>query len=265
MTTEAGPLELTHRQILTVLTGVMAGMLLAALDQSIVGTALPRIVSELGGLDKLSWVVTAYLLTSTAVTPLWGKISDLYGRRKVFQAAIGIFVVGSMLSGLAQTMTELIAFRAFQGIGGGGLFAIALSIIGDVIPPRERGRYQGYFGAVFGVSSVAGPLLGGWFTDGPGWRWIFYINVPIGIAALVITSSALKLPVRRREHAIDYAGALTIMASVAALLLYLNWRGPDYGWGEGPAVALAAAAVGSTCRRSRGSRPPSPGWRCCPR
>jgi EmrB/QacA subfamily drug resistance transporter len=241
--TESGPLELSHRQILTVLTGVMAGMLLAALDQSIVGTALPRIVSELGGLDKLSWVVTAYLLTSTAVTPLWGKVSDLYGRRKVFQAAIGIFVVGSMLSGVAQTMTQLIAFRAFQGIGGGGLFAIALAIIGDVIPPRERGRYQGYFGAVFGVSSVAGPLLGGWFTDGPGWRWIFYINVPIGIAALAITSSALKLPVRRREHAIDYAGAAAIVASVTCLLLYLNWRGPDHGWGEPVALVLAVAAV----------------------
>jgi EmrB/QacA subfamily drug resistance transporter len=239
----AEPLQLTHRQILTVLFGVMAGMLLAALDQSIVGTALPRIVSELGGLDKLSWVVTAYLLTSTAVTPLWGKISDLYGRRKVFQAAIGIFVLGSALSGLSQTMTELIAFRAFQGLGGGGLFAIALSIIGDVIPPRERGRYQGYFGAVFGVSSVAGPLLGGWFTDGPGWRWIFYINVPIGFAALVITSSALKLPVRRREHAIDVAGAAAIVAGVTCLLLYLNWRGPDHGWGEPLGLALAAAAV----------------------
>jgi EmrB/QacA subfamily drug resistance transporter len=237
------PLQLTHRQILTVLTGVMAGMLLAALDQSIVGTALPRIVSELGGLDKLSWVVTAYLLTSTAVTPLWGKISDLYGRRRVFQAAIGIFVLGSALSGLSQTMTQLIAFRAFQGIGGGGLFAIALAIIGDVIPPRERGRYQGYFGAVFGVSSVAGPLLGGWFTDGPGWRWIFYINVPIGIAALAITSSALKLPVRRREHAIDYAGAAAIVASVTCLLLYLNWRGPDHGWGEPLALVLAIASV----------------------
>ncbi len=236
------PLQLTHRQILTVLTGVMAGMLLAALDQSIVGTALPRIVSELGGLDKLSWVVTAYLLTSTAVTPLWGKISDLYGRRRVFQAAIGVFVLGSALSGLSQTMTQLIGFRAFQGIGGGGLFAIALSIIGDVIPPRERGRYQGYFGAVFGVSSVAGPLLGGWLTDGPGWRWIFYINVPIGIAALVITSSALKLPVRRREHAIDYAGAAAIVACVTCLLLYLNWRGPDHGWGEPLGLALLSAA-----------------------
>src|SRR5262249_11615891 len=144
---------LSHNQILVVLFGVMAGMLLAALDQSIVGTALPRIVSDLGGLDKLSWVVTAYLLTSTSVTPLWGKISDLYGRRLTFQAAISIFILGSLLSGLSQTMGQLIAFRAFQGIGGGGLFSIALAIIGDVIPPRDRGRYQGYFGAVFGVSS----------------------------------------------------------------------------------------------------------------
>jgi EmrB/QacA subfamily drug resistance transporter len=238
-----GPAYLSHRQILTVLFGVMAGMLLAALDQSIVGTALPRIVSELGGLDKLSWVVTAYLLTSTAVTPLWGKISDLYGRRLIFQAAISIFIAGSALSGLAANMTELIAFRALQGIGGGGLFAIALAIIGDVIPPRERGRYQGYFGAVFGVSSIAGPLLGGWFTDGPGWRWIFYVNVPIGIAALVITSAALKLPVRRREHAIDYAGAAAIVASVASLLLYLNWRGKDYGWGSASSLALLGAAL----------------------
>jgi EmrB/QacA subfamily drug resistance transporter len=242
MTVQSG--YLTHRQILVVLAGVMAGMFLAALDQSIVGTALPRIVSDLGGLDKLSWVVTAYLLTSTAVTPLWGKISDLYGRRMIFQAAIAIFVCGSMLSGLAQSMTELIAARAFQGIGGGGLFSIALSIIGDVIPPRERGRYQGYFAAVFGVSSVAGPLLGGWFTDGPGWRWIFYVNVPVGIAALIITSSALKLPVHRREHSIDYAGASAIVASVTCLLLYLNWAGKDYGWGAfGPLLLLAAAVV----------------------
>jgi EmrB/QacA subfamily drug resistance transporter len=236
MTVETSPL--THRQILVVLGGVMAGMLLAALDQSIVGTALPRIVSDLGGLDKLSWVVTAYLLTSTAVTPLWGKISDLYGRRLIFQAAIGIFIAGSALSGMAQSMAELIAARAFQGVGGGGLFAIALAIIGDVIPPRERGKYQGYFAGVFGVSSIAGPLLGGWFTDGPGWRWIFFINVPVGIAALAITSSALKLPVRRREHSIDYLGAATIVASVTCLLLYLNWRGKDYGWGEAGALAL---------------------------
>ena len=152
-------------------------------------------------------MVTAYLLTSTASTPLWGKISDLYGRRPIFQTAIIIFLVGSVLCGLAQNMPQLIAFRALQGIGGGGLMAIAFAIIGDIIPPRERGRYQGYFGAVFGVSSVAGPLLGGWFTDGPGWRWIFYINLPVGIVALVITSIALKMPLTRREHKIDYLGA----------------------------------------------------------
>ncbi|MDQ6601244.1 MAG: MFS transporter, partial [Chloroflexota bacterium] len=234
---------LSHQQIIVVMFGVMAGMLLAALDQGIVGTALPRIVSDLGGLSKLSWVVTAYLLTSTAVTPLWGKISDLYGRRVIFQTAIVIFLVGSALCGLSQNMPQLIFFRAMQGIGGGGLFSIALAIIGDVIPPRERGRYQGYFGAVFGVSSVAGPLLGGWFTDGPGWRWIFYINLPVGIAALVITSIALKMPVVRREHRIDYLGAAMIVAAVSSLLLYLNWAGGAYGWTAPGPLALIAAFV----------------------
>ncbi|MDQ3542036.1 MAG: MFS transporter [Chloroflexota bacterium] len=234
---------LSHQQILVVLIGLMAGMLLAALDQSIVGTALPRIVSDLGGLDHLSWVVTAYLLTSTAVTPLWGKISDLYGRRLIFQIAIGIFIIGSALCGLSQDMFQLILFRAIQGIGGGGLFAIAFSVIGDVIPARERGRYQGYFGAVFGVSSVAGPLLGGWFTDGPGWRWIFYINLPIGIAALVITSIALKLPLVRREHSIDYLGASLIVGAVTSLLLYLNWAGDAYGWTSGTALLLVGLSV----------------------
>ena len=238
-----GPQYFSHRQILVILGGVMAGMLLFALDQGIVGTALPRIVSELGGLDRLSWVVTAYLLTSTATTPLWGKISDLYGRRLIFQVAIVIFLLGSALSGLSQNMGQLIAFRALQGVGGGGLFAIALSIIGDVIPPRERGRYQGYFGAVFGVSSVAGPLLGGWLTDGPGWRWIFYINLPVGLAALVVTSAVLKMPVVRREHRIDYLGAATIVGAVTCLLLYLDWRGNQYGWTEGVAMVLAGGAV----------------------
>jgi EmrB/QacA subfamily drug resistance transporter len=240
---EPAPNYLSHGQILVVLVGVMAGMLLFALDQGIVGTALPRIVSELGGLDKLSWVVTAYLLTSTATTPLWGKISDLYGRRLIFQVAIGIFLLGSALSGLSQNMGQLIAFRALQGVGGGGLFAIALSIIGDVIPPRERGRYQGYFGAVFGVSSVAGPLLGGWLTDGPGWRWIFYINLPVGLAALVVTSMALKMPVVRRQHQIDYLGAAAIVGAVTCLLLYLDWRGNSYGWTEAGSLLLLAGAL----------------------
>lgn len=237
------PGYLSHQQIIVVMIGVMAGMLLAALDQGIVGTALPRIVSDLGGLNKLSWVVTAYLVTSTAVTPLWGKISDLYGRRLIFQTAIVIFLIGSALCGLSQNMPELILFRAMQGIGGGGLFSIALAIIGDVIPPRERGRYQGYFGAVFGVSSVAGPLLGGWFTDGPGWRWIFYINLPVGIAALVVTTIALKMPVVRRDHRVDYLGAAIIVAAVSSLLLYLNWAGGAYGWTASGPLALVVAFV----------------------
>jgi EmrB/QacA subfamily drug resistance transporter len=237
---------LSHQQIVSVLFGLMAGVMLAALDQSIVGTALPRIVSDLGGLDKLAWVVTAYLLTATASTPLWGKISDLYGRRNIFQAAILIFLAGSILCGLSQNLPMLIAFRAIQGIGGGGLMSLAFSIIGDIIPPRERGRYQGYFGAVFGVSSVAGPLLGGWFTDGPGWRWIFYINLPVGIAALVMTTMALKLPTVRREHTIDFLGAALIVASVSSLLLYLDWAGKDYGWFAPGPLALLVAAVALT-------------------
>src|SRR5918999_1381598 len=180
------PTALPHRQILTVFSGLMAGMLLAALDQTIVSTALPTIVGELGGLDHLSWVVTAYLLTTTAATPLYGKLSDIYGRRALFQAAIVIFVVGSALCGLSQNMLQLIVFRGLQGIGGRGLMAMAFAIIGDVVSPRERGRYTGYLGAVFAVSSVAGPLLGGFFVDHLSWRWVFYVNLPVGIVALVV-------------------------------------------------------------------------------
>jgi EmrB/QacA subfamily drug resistance transporter len=239
----ADPEYLSHRQILVVLGGLMTGMFLAALDQSIVATALPRIVSELGGLDHLSWVVTSYLLTATASTPLWGKISDLYGRRPMFQAAIVIFVLGSIVLALAPSMAVLIGGRAVQGLGAGGLIALALSIIGDVIPPRERGRYQGYFGVVFGSASVAGPLMGGFFTDGPGWRWIFWINVPIGIAALVVTSLALRMPVIRRDHKIDYLGAAFVVASVSSILLYTAWAGPEFGFGNPRSLALLGTGV----------------------
>ena len=243
---------LSHRQILIVLGGLMAGMFLAALDQSIVGVALPRITSELGGLDKLSWVVTAYLLTSTASTPLWGKISDVRGRRPMFQAAIVVFLIGSLICGFASEIADalgvtginvMIAGRAVQGLGGGGLMSLALAVIGDVIPPRERGKYQGMFAAVFGVSSVAGPLLGGWFTDNLGWEWIFFINIPIGIAALIVTSMALKLHHVRRPASVDYLGAATIVGAVTSLVLYLSWAGPKQGWVSGTGIGLLAATV----------------------
>ncbi len=234
---------LSHRQILVVFSGLMAGMLLAALDQTIVSTALPTIVGELGGLDHLSWVVTAYLLTTTASTPLYGKLSDIYGRRLMFQSAIVIFVAGSMLCGLSQDMLQLIVFRGIQGIGAGGLMAMAFAIIGDIVSPRERGRYTGYLGAVFAVASVAGPLLGGFFVDNLTWRWVFYINVPIGIAAFVITSSVLRLPFARQDHEIDYVGAALLVAGVSTLLLGLVWGGREYPWGSPVIVGLLASSA----------------------
>jgi EmrB/QacA subfamily drug resistance transporter len=238
-----GPAYMTHRQIMVVLSGLMLGMLLAALDQTIVSTALPTIVGELGGLNQLSWVVTAYLLTSTAATPLYGKISDLYGRRPVYIFAILVFVAGSMLAGLSQSMWQLVATRAMQGLGAGGLMALTFAIIGDIIPPRERGRYTGYFTGVWGLASVAGPLLGGFFTEQLSWRWIFYINVPLGVLALVVVNAVLHVPFQRREHSIDYLGAALIVSGVSSLLLALVWGGERYPWGSATIVTLLVAAT----------------------
>jgi EmrB/QacA subfamily drug resistance transporter len=223
--------------------GLMTGMLLAALDQTIVGTALPTIVGDLGGLDHYSWVVTAYLLASTASTPLYGKISDLYGRRPVLLFAIATFLAGSLLAGLSQNMTELIATRALQGIGAGGLMTLAFTIVSDVVAPRERARYQGLFGAVFGISSVAGPLAGGYFAE-HDWRWIFYINVPLGIFALFVCARVLRLvPHARREHRIDYLGAALMVTGCSALLLALSWGGSEYAWDSATIIVLLAAFV----------------------
>jgi EmrB/QacA subfamily drug resistance transporter len=234
---------LGHRQILTVLGALMLGMLLAALDQTIVSTALPTIVGDLGGLNHLSWVVTSYLLAATISTPLYGKLGDLFGRKPLFQLAIAIFLVGSMLSGLSQNMLELIAFRALQGLGAGGLMVSAQAIIGDVVPPRERGKYQGMMGGIFALASIAGPLLGGFLTDHASWRWIFYINVPLGALALVVTATALPATVRRVSHRIDWAGAALLAAATTAVILLATWGGTQFGWLSAPIIVLALAGV----------------------
>src|SRR5262245_17968872 len=222
--------QLTHRQIMTVLAGLMLGMLVAALSQTIVATALPTIVGELGGQEQLAWVVSATLLAATASTPIWGKLSDLYGRKIMFQSAIASFLVSSLASGFAQNMAQLIGFRAAMGLGIGGLMALAQAIIGDVVSPRERGRYQGYIGAVFGLATVAGPLLGGFLVEHLSWRWTFWVGIPIGLAALVVTERVLQLPFPRRRHSIDCLGAFYIVAGVSALLLVLSLGGKEFPW-----------------------------------
>ena len=241
--TTTGQNQLTHREVLIVFSGLMLGMLLAALDQTIVSTALPTIVGEFGGLQHLSWVITAYLLTSTASVPLYGKLSDLYGRKLLFQFAIAVFLAGSLLAGASQSMLQLILFRGVQGLGGGGIMAMSMAIIGDIVAPRERGRYQGYTGAVFAISSVAGPLLGGLFTDHLTWRWVFYINMPLGILALVVTSMVLKLPHRRVKHRIDYLGSALMVAGVSCLLLVASWGGTEYRWTSVQIIGLAVTGV----------------------
>ncbi len=251
LTATAGPDDgpLTHRQIVTILIGLMMGMFLAALDQTIVATSIRTIADDLQGLDQQAWATTAYLITATIVTPLYGKLGDIYGRKKLFIFAISIFIVGSALCSFATSMYSLAAFRAVQGLGAGGLMSLALAIIGDIVPPRERAKYQGYFLAVFGTSSVAGPVIGGFFAGADtifgitGWRWVFLVNVPIGIAALVVVSRTLHLRHQRLDHRIDWLGAFLLSASLVPLLIVLE-QGREWGWTSTAAwVAYAISAV----------------------
>ncbi|HEV2677988.1 MAG TPA: MDR family MFS transporter [Aliidongia sp.] len=238
------PTRFTHRETIVIIAGLMLGMFLAALDQTIVATALPRMAADLQGVGHLSWVVSAYLLTATAVTPIYGKLSDLYGRKLMLQIAISLFVLTSLLCGLADTMVQLIVFRALQGLGGGGLLAMAHATIADVISPRERGRYQGYIASVFAAASVVGPVLGGLFVDHLTWRWVFWINLPIGIGALIASQATLKrLAAKRLRHKIDYLGAILIVSAVCCVLLITTMGGEEVPWDSLAIKALAAGAV----------------------
>jgi EmrB/QacA subfamily drug resistance transporter len=246
----APSIEFTHRQILTILGGLMMGMFLAALDQTIMATATRTIADDLNGFSLQAWATTAFLITSTISTPLYGKLSDIYGRRPFFLFAIGIFIVGSVLCGLSDNMYQLAAFRAIQGIGAGGLMSMALAIIGDIVPPRERAKYQGFFLAVFGTASVLGPILGGFFagqdtllgTD--GWRWVFYLNVPIGLAAMVVVAKVLHLPHHRTDHRIDWPGAVALIVGLVPLLTVAE-QGRTWGWDSGRSIACyAIGAIG---------------------
>lgn len=249
-TAERSALEFTHRQILTILGGLMMGMFLAALDQTIMATATRTIADDLNGFDLQAWATTAFLITSTISTPLYGKLSDIYGRRPFFLFAIGIFIVGSFLCGLSQNMYELAAFRAIQGIGAGGLMSLALAIIGDIVPPRERAKYQGFFLAVFGTASVLGPILGGFFAGADrllwidGWRWVFYLNVPIGLAAMAVVARVLHLPHTRVSHRIDWPGAVALIVGLVPLLTVAE-QGRAWGWDSGRSIlCYVIGAVG---------------------
>jgi len=235
--------RLSHRQIMLILSGLLLGMFLAALDQTIVSAAMRTIADKLNGQTNQAWATTAYLVTSTVSTPLYGKLSDMYGRKKFYLFAISIFLVGSALSGMSQSMIELAGFRAIQGLGAGGLMALAFAIIADIVPPRERAKYQGFFMAVFGLSSVAGPVIGGVLAGQnhlfgvDGWRWVFYVNLPIGIMALAVVSRFLNLPHTRKDHRIDYWGAITLVLGVTSLLVVAE-QGREWGWGSGRSIAF---------------------------
>ncbi len=219
---------------------LMLCMLLAALDQTVLATAMPTIVGELGGLDKLSWIITAYLLASTASIPIYGKLGDMYGRKILLQVAIGAFVLGSITAGISQDINQIIGARVLQGLGAGGLMSTSQAVIGDILSPRERGRYIGYMASVFAFSSVAGPLIGGFFTDGPGWRWVFYINLPLGFLAFAVTTRFLKLAIRRTKHRIDFVGAAMMIVGVSAILLGTSWGGSEYAWDSPEIIGLFA-------------------------
>ncbi|MCU1513682.1 MAG: hypothetical protein JWO10_772 [Microbacteriaceae bacterium] len=235
--------ELSPARIRLIIGGLMAGVALSSLDHQIIATALPTVVGDLGGLDQISWVITAYLLASTAVTPLYGKISDILGRRPVFLTAIIIFLIGSMGAGLAQNMTQLIVLRAIQGVGGGGLISLAQTVIGDISTPRDRAKYQGYIGVVVATCSVLGPALGGVITDLASWRWVFFINVPVGIVALVTVSSVLKyVPQQRVQRSIDYLGSILLVVAIVAFVLGL-FRGPKQGWDDPVTMALIGGGL----------------------